>query len=162
MLRRVFPASIDNDYRGYRVAVWLLGLLLLGKALAAVNAMDLNPYWNNREVLRGVYGIPIATFSATAATTAALLYARWGVSHLMLTVLGFIAIARYRAMIPLLYLLIATEFVAMHIFAELTSIVSAGGASAPMPLVGIAVALIGFGMSLTAPAKNETTGRLHP
>jgi hypothetical protein len=154
MLGRIFPRRIDTDYRGYQLAVWLLVLLLLGRTLASVNAMGLNPEWPAREVLRGVYGIPLIAFSADAADTAVWLYARWGVTHLTFTVLGFIAVVRYRAMVPLIYLLMAFDFVGMKAFGDTPLSVSTGRVGvAPMPLIGIAVTLIGFGLSLTTPRR---------
>lgn len=155
MLSRIFPKRIDNNYHGYHPAAWLLLLLLLGRTAAAVHAIGLNSLWTSRDVLQGVEGIPLDTFGATAVDAAILLFARWGVTHLVLTLLGFVALVRYRAMIPLIYLLLALDHIGMHEFAELTSIGRADGSSAPMPFVGIAVTLIGFGMSLTTRRPSE-------
>jgi len=33
MLSRIFPAQIDNNYRGYRLAIWLLVPIALAAAL---------------------------------------------------------------------------------------------------------------------------------
>ena len=82
MLRRIFPKQIDNDYRGYQLAIWLLAPLLLAKTFASITQMRLNPLWTNREVLRGVEGVPLDTFSANAADAALVLFAWWGVAGL--------------------------------------------------------------------------------
>ena len=36
MLSRMFPTQLDNDYRGYQAALWLLVLFLLVRTFAGV------------------------------------------------------------------------------------------------------------------------------
>ena len=155
MLSRIFPRQIGNDYRGYQLAIWLLVLFLLAKTFASVNGIDLNPLWTNREVLQGIEGVPLDTFSTSAANAALVLFAWWHFTALVLTVLGFIAVVRYRAMIPLIYLLMAISHIGQQVLVDTSPIVGMLGAGALQPLIGIAVLLIGFGMSLTTPRKLE-------
>ena len=153
MLSRIFPKQIDNDYRGYQLAVWLLVLFLLAKTFASANGIGLNPLWTNPEVLQGIEGVPLDTFSTNAANAAILLFAWWHLTALMLTVLGFIAVVRYRAMIPLIYLLTAINHIGQQVLTDTSPVVGMLGAGASRPLIGIAVLLIGFGMSLTTPRR---------
>lgn len=153
MLSRVFPKQIDNDYHGYNLAIWLLLLFLLVRTFASVTQIGLNPLWSNFEVLQGVEGVPLNTFDATAANAAIVLFGWWGATNLMLNVLGFIAVVRYRAMIPLVYLLIAGGHIGQVALADTAPIMRMLGAGAPRPIIGIAVLLIGFGMSLTTPRE---------
>ncbi|MBI1213679.1 MAG: hypothetical protein GC190_19645 [Alphaproteobacteria bacterium] len=155
MLARLFPERIDNTYRGYQAAIWILVLFLLGKTLASVNAIGANPYWSSRDVLQGVEGFPLDNFGATGAKAALLLYGWWGFSHLMLTVLAVIALVRYRSMIPLIFLLAAIEKIGMQFLAETAQLNGAGGAGAAMPLVVIALLLIGFALSISTPRQLE-------
>lgn len=87
MLSRIFPKLIDNGYRGYQLAIWLLVLFLLARTFASVNQIGLNPLWTNPEVLQGVEGVPLDTFSPKAANAAIVLFAWWGATNLMLNVL---------------------------------------------------------------------------
>jgi hypothetical protein len=157
MLSRLFPKRIDNDYRGYWLAVWLLLILLLGRASASINALGWNPSWTSADILRNIYRIPLDTFTANAAETAVWLFARWGGTHLMLTALGFIALIRYRAMIPLLYVLVTLDQIVAKALADAAPIVKGGGSGVPLPLpvIAIAVSLIGLAMSLTMPRRHE-------
>ncbi|MBL8781265.1 MAG: hypothetical protein JNL06_10040 [Alphaproteobacteria bacterium] len=159
MLSRIFPRQID-EYRGYQLAVWLLALFLLVKTFASVNAIGLNPLWSNRDVLRGVEKVPLDTFSTEGASAAMVLFAWWGVTALVFTVLGFIAVVRYRAMVPLVYLLMAINHIGQQVLADTSPLVRMLGAGEPRPLIVIAVLLIGFGMSLTTPRGLEG-GRLN-
>lgn len=157
MLSRIFPERID-DYRGYPLAVWLLVLFLLIKTFASVNAIGLNPLWTNHDVLRGVERVPLDTFDATAANTAVVLFAWWGVTALMFTVLGLIVAVRYRAMVPLIYLLMAINHIGQQVLADVSPLVKTLGAGEPRPLTVIAALLIGFGMSVTTPRRLEGAG----
>ena len=154
MLSRIFPKQID-DYRGYQLAIWLLALFLVVKTFASVNAIGLNPLWTNREVLQGVERVPLDTFSTNAASAAIVLFAWWGVTALMFTVLGLIAVVRYRAMVPLIYLLTAINHIGQQVLADASPLVRTLGAGESRPLIVIAVLLIGFGMSVTTPRRLE-------
>jgi hypothetical protein len=157
MLSRLFPKQIDNNYQGYKLAIWLLVLLLLFKTSISVNAVNWNPLMTSGEVLQRADGIPLDTFSANAADAAVLLFAVWGVTHLVLNLLGFIALVRYRTMIPLIYLLMAIDHIGRKAAAEAFPIVRVndGTVGVPVNLILIALLLIGFGMSLTTPRKLE-------
>lgn len=157
MLSRLFPRQIDNDYRGFKLAIWLLVPLLLFKSAISVNALGLNPLMTNREVLQRADRIPLDTFSTNAADAAVLLFAVWGVTHLMLNVLGFIAVVRYRAMIPLIYLLLAIDHIGRRALVDIYPIIRVddGTVDVPVNLILIALLLIGFGMSLTTPRRRE-------
>lgn len=157
MLGRIFPKRLDNDYRGYKLGIWLLVLLLLFKTAISVNALGWNPMMSSHEVLQRADRIPLDTYGANAADAAVLLFAVWGVTHLVLNLLGFIALVRYRTMIPLIYLLMAIDHIGRKAAADAFPIVrvSDGSVSVPVNLILIALLLIGFGMSLTTPKRRE-------
>lgn len=157
MLSRIFPKQFDNDYRGYKLAIWLLVLLLLFKTSISVNAVGWNPLMTSHDVLQRADRIPLDTFSTNAADAAVLLFAVWGVTHLVLNLLGFIALVRYRTMIPLIYLLIAIDHIGRKAAVDAFPIIraDAGTVSVPVNLILIALLLIGFGMSLTTLEKRD-------
>lgn len=109
MLGRLFPKKIDNDYRGSWIALWLLAPVVLLKLAIGFNVGGFNPYVSNRRVLISADGIPLDSFGAEAAQTVVYFGASWGLSMTLLCVLAIIAFIRYRAMIPLVYLLFAAE-----------------------------------------------------
>jgi hypothetical protein len=148
---------MDNTYQGYKLAIWLLVLLLLFKTSISVNAVGWNPLMTSHDVLQRADRIPLDTFSTNAADSAVLLFAVWGVTHLVLNLLGFIALVRYRAMIPLIYLLMAIDHIGRKAAADIFPIIRAndGTVSVPVNLILIALLLIGFGMSLTTPERRE-------
>lgn len=161
MFRRLFPKQIDNNYRGYRFAIWLLVLLLLFKTSISVNAVGWNPLMTSGAVLQAADRIPLDTFGTNAADTAILLFAVWGVTHLVLNVLGFVAVVRYRAMIPLIYLLMVIDHIgrkgASDTFPIVRTPLIGTDVDVPVNLIIIALLLIGFGMSLMVPRRREGT-----
>jgi hypothetical protein len=106
---RLFPKQIDNDYRGHVLAIWLLVPLALMKFLQGANVAGLLGTGNSRQVLEAVDNVPVGTFPAEAASHLVFLFAAWGVSVFVLGLLGIVVLLRYRAMIPLMYLLLLIE-----------------------------------------------------
>ncbi len=109
MLMRLFPKQIDTDYRGHVLAIWLLVPLALMKFLQGANVAGLLGTGNSRQVLEGVDNVPVSTFPAEAASQLVFLFAAWGVGVFILGLLGIVVLLRYRAMIPLMYLLLLIE-----------------------------------------------------
>ena len=104
MLARIFPNQFDNTYRGHWLGLWLLAPVLLARL-----AIGLNSTLNTRTVAESADGIPLDTFGAAAANTVVSLFALSGFSFILLSLLGILVILRYRAMIPLMYLLLLIQ-----------------------------------------------------
>ncbi len=98
MLNRIFPRMIDNNFRGYRMALWLFGLYAFVKM-----AQGLESLFNSAETAVRADGIPLQSFGAAATQTTVAMFALLGLNLLVLPLLGALALIRYRAMIPLIY-----------------------------------------------------------
>ncbi len=109
MFSLLFPKTIDNKYRGQRLALWLFVPLVLLKLMMGFNVAGLNPTLDTRDILQDVDGIPLDTFSAEAASEIVFAASAWGLSLFTISLLGVIALIRYRAMIPLAFLLMTIE-----------------------------------------------------
>ncbi len=70
---RLLPQRVDNTYRGYKLALWLFGTVVLMKL-----AMSLNSIFNGYVVASSADGIPLHTFPSAAAQTVVALFAIWG------------------------------------------------------------------------------------
>ncbi len=123
MFGRIFPRQIDNAYRGHAAAVWLLAATVLGKLLMGANVAGLNPWLSNRFVLKDADHIAIDTFGAEAASSVMFSFASWGLALLVLSLLGVAVLIRYRAMIPLMFLLLSIEHFGRWEIARLNPIV---------------------------------------
>lgn len=104
MLERLFPEQIDNHPSGHPAALWILVPLALLKFVQGANVAAFS-----RKALETADGVPVGTFPAEAASRLIFVFAAWGLGICILGLLGIIVLVRYRAMIPLMYLLLLIE-----------------------------------------------------
>lgn len=106
--RRVplLPRTLDNNFGGTRIALW---------AFVAITAVTLV-----RSVIhlvapdggaQSIATVPLDAFTPNGAATVIHLFALWGLSQLIVGAIYVVALVRYRALIPLLYLLALVEYV---------------------------------------------------
>lgn len=101
MQRNLFPAQFDNNYRGHWLGIALFVLILMLELVIGANSII-----HTRSVAMGADGIPLDNFSNGGAQAVVALFALLGVWRLLFGLLGIVALIRYRAMIPFLYLLL--------------------------------------------------------
>jgi len=109
MFQLLFPKIIDNKYRGQWLGIGLFLPLLFLKIAMGFNVAGLNPAVDVRDVLQNVDGVPLDTYSAAAAADIVFSTSAWGLALFTIALLGVIALVRYRAMIPLAFLLLTIE-----------------------------------------------------
>ena len=144
MLDQLFPRTIDNDYRGQKSALWLLGLLLLMKT-----AMGLNSIINGYKVASSADGIPLDTYPPAAAGTIVALFGIWGLGHFLLCLLGILVLARYRRMVPFMFALFLVEQLSRKLILRLHPIVRVGNPPASViNLALLALMVVGLTLSL--------------
>jgi hypothetical protein len=150
MLSRIFPRQFDNaSYRGHRLAVWLFIPILVVELGIGANSII-----NTRFVATSADGIPLDSYDAAGAEAVISLFALLGLSRVLLGLTGVMALIRYRAMIPFMYLLLlALQFgtkalVFLHPIASSGS--SSGGAGSAVILGLITLMVVGFGLSLVS------------
>jgi len=110
VLERILPRQIDNAYRGHRLALWVLVPVLILKTGIALGVM-----LNGRAAAQNADGVPLETYGPAAAAAFLTVFAAWGLAQLFLCALGWLALARYRAMIPLVFTMYLLEHVARRI-----------------------------------------------
>lgn len=151
MIRRLLPPSIDNRYGGHKLALWLFGLLLFMRT-----AMGVNSILNGRSVLTSADGIPLDAYPSAAAQTLVSLFALLGLSNLVLCLLGVLALARYRSMVPLMFALFLTEHLGRRLILYLLPVVRTGiPPGFYINLAILALMLVGLALSLWRPRSRE-------
>jgi hypothetical protein len=146
MIGRIFPKQFDNaSWRGHWLAIWFLVPLLLVKAVQGVNSIVLT-----RMVATNTDGIPIDRYGAAGAQTVLALFALLGLYGLLLPLLSAVALIRYRAMIPLVYLMFLFVQLGSRILLLVQPIerTSAMPIGLPINLAILAFTLVGFAFSL--------------
>jgi len=124
MLERVFPSAADFTYRGSRIALWLLGLVLflrLGIALGSI--------FNGNYAATAADGIPIDSYTPQGAQAFLSLFALLGLSQFMLGAFGVVLLFKYRPLVPLFLLLLLVEHVARKGIAAYVPIERSGQAA---------------------------------
>lgn len=106
MLNRLLPAEADNDYRGYKVALWIFALVVLWKAAIALAVI-----FNGHDAAVRADGIPLDTFSPAGAQAFMAVDAAWGLGSFMLCAIGAIVLLRYRSLVPLMFTVLLFEHV---------------------------------------------------
>jgi len=154
MLSRILPARIDNRYRGHDLGLWLFVPITLQKV-----AMSLTHLLKADGGAQSISTIPLDTYSSSAAQNIVGLFARMGLDQLVLGSLFVLVLLRYRAMIPLMYVLIVAHYLASRIVSQAKPLVLAGtsGASSPalviaiLSAIGLVLSLIGRGYAEQEP-----------
>ena len=139
MLVKLFPATIDNNFPGNQIALYVC---------YALTALTL---WRSQHHLlahdggaQSIATIPLDTYSANASDTIIGIFSLWGLSQLIIGLIYLIAALRYRAMIPLIYLLFTVEYIVRVGIGEFRTIETAG--TAPGGVVNLPFAILGLVM----------------
>lgn len=134
MLNRILPERIDNRYRGHPLALWLLVPITIQKL-----GVSLTHLFKADGGAQSISTIPLDTYSPSAAQNIVGLFARLGLEQLVLATLLVLVLLRYRAMIPLMYVVIVAHYVASRGVGYMKPLVLAGTSGARTPALVIAI-----------------------
>jgi len=154
MFNQILPERIDNTYLGYKLALWLFGLLLVIKI-----AMSLNSIFNGYSVATSADGIPLDTFTPAAARTVVYLIATWGLAHLIISLLCMLVLVRYRSMISLMFGMLLLELLSRKLIHYLVPTVRTGtppGYFVNLFLIGLMS--VGLALSLLSRRDHQLPG----
>ena len=145
MLNRIFPKQIDNAFRGHWLAILIFTLLVILRAAMGFNSITLT-----HMVATGADGIPLDSYGPACAAVVVLFFKNIGLFYLLLSLLGAVVLIRYRAMIPLMYLVLIVQLAGSKLLLYLYPIVKTSEMPLgfPVNLTMLAVALIGLVLSL--------------
>ncbi len=106
LMNVVFPHTIDNDYKGLKIALYafyILTLVTLWRSQHHLFAADGGAM--------SIASIPLDTFTSDGEMAVIGVFGLWGLSQL---IIGFIYLAvaiRYRSLVPFMYLLMFFEYI---------------------------------------------------
>ena len=144
ILHVILPERIDNHYPGHWFALWLfypITLMNLTIALIAIFARDGGA--------QSADGIPLDTYGPEAARAVIAVVAYSGLSELFLGLLFVLALFRYRAMIPLVYVLTVADYLGHKTIGFMKPIVRTGAPSGSfINLTFFALSIAGLVLSL--------------
>jgi hypothetical protein len=144
MLDHLLPRSANNTFRGQKLALWLLGLVALLKGV-----MGLNTIFNTRSVAISADGIPLDTFTPAGSQAVVSLFALLGLANLVICLLCIVALVRYRALIPALFIFLLLEYLSRRMILYVMPLVSTGTPTASIiSLVLPTLMIAGLALSL--------------
>lgn len=144
----LFPRQIDNRFDGPRPALWLLGLFVALKL-----AMSANSILNTASVAVGADGFRLESYGADGAAAVLMLFALSAQSQLVLALLALASLVRYRAMVPLVYLLLAVDQGGRRILVQLYDVQRASAASY-IGFALLAILVAGLALSLFGSSRH--------
>jgi hypothetical protein len=144
MLGRLFPSQADNAaYRGLRLAIWLLAALVILRLGMGASTL-LQPV----HVATTADGIPLAAYGPAAAQMVVSLFAHLGLWFVLFGVAGAVVLIRYRALIPLFYLLLLAQQLGGRAVNALYPDGAGPGGASLLVLAILAATVIGLVLSL--------------
>ncbi|MEO8218887.1 MAG: hypothetical protein ABI718_17570 [Acidobacteriota bacterium] len=152
MFNQLLPRVIDNSNHGPRIALWLFGLVALAKS-----AMSVNLIFNGYVVATTADGVPLDTYPLAAARTIVALFAIWGLAHLLLSLICFLVLVRYRSIVPFMFLLLVVEHLSRKLILQFVPVIRAGHPPAfAFNLALLSLMILGLGLSLWSPAGSNS------
>jgi hypothetical protein len=144
MFDKVLPQRIDNEYRGYKVALWIFGLVAGMRMTQSILVI-----FNGYSTVRDADGIPLDTYTPAAAQTVVALFAQVGLSRLIISLLCILVLVRYRSAIPFMFVLLLLNYLASQLIFQFVPLVRTGTPPGPIVnLIMFALMIIGLALSL--------------
>jgi len=157
MLNRILPPNIDNFYSGHKLAIWCMIPIVFIKVV-----MGLTSLFGGYVVAQTAHKVALGTMPPEAAQLLVLLLARSGLSTFIVALFCMLALVRYRAMIPLTYVLILLEHTGRAFLllkeSKVTGVSSATNANIvllALTVVGLLASLLGGSASAARIAASD-------
>jgi hypothetical protein len=144
MLGDLLPRSLDNEYRGHRLALWLFGLVVAMKSTQSLAII-----FNGYPTARDADGIPLDSFPPAIAQTVVAVFAQGSLWRLFFCLVCVLVLLRYRSAVPLMFGLLALNYLAAQLVFNFVPLPRVGAPVGPLVnLVLFVVMLVGLGLSL--------------
>ena len=144
MLGELLPRRMDNEYRGHKSALWLFGLVIAMKSTQSLAII-----FNGYPTARDADGIPLDSFTPAAAQTVVAVFAQGSLWRLFFCLLCVLVLFRYRSAVPLMFGLLALNYLAAQLVLIFVPLPRVGAPVGPLVnLMLFVVMLVGLGFSL--------------
>jgi hypothetical protein len=144
VIAKILPPSIDNTYRGHKIALWLFAVVLLVRITQSVVVIV-----SGYSVARSADGSPLETFGPAAAQTAVALFGLSALNRLFILLLGALTLVRYRSAVPLMFVVLMLNYLAGQLLLQFVPLVRTGTPPGPlMNLMLFVLMVIGLPLSL--------------
>lgn len=105
IIKKILPDEITNKFEGNKIAQYVFLLIIvitLGRSLIHIFAADGGA--------QSIAGFPLDTYSQAASSMVILIFSLWGASQLLMGFVYLAVYAKYKSLIPAMYVLIIIEY----------------------------------------------------
>ena len=155
MFSKLLPRSVDNTYRGRKLALWLFVVVVAVKILQSMTVI-----FGGDSVLRSADGIPIDTYTPAGAQTVLAIWTLSGFDRLVIALLCVLVLVRYRSAITFMFALLAIHYLARELILHFVPIVRTG--TPPGPVVNFilfVLTIAGLALSVWEARSFDATQR---
>lgn len=154
MFGGLVPKRLDNDYRGHKLALWLLGVVV-----ALKGTQSLAIIFSGYATAKGADGVPLDSFSPEAAQTVVAVFTQGSLWRLSFCVLCAILLVRYRSAAPMMLALFALNHLAAQVLFQFAPLPRVGAPVGPLVnLLLFVVTCVGLALSLWRRGDSLATG----
>ncbi|MBV9216148.1 MAG: hypothetical protein JO053_08230 [Acidobacteria bacterium] len=149
MLERLFPERLDNEYRGWRTALWLFGLVTAVRLLQSMMIIFSGP-----DTVSRADGIALDQYAPDAAQTTLALFALNSWWRALVCFLGVAVLIRYRTALPIMFVVYLLSWAGGQVLSFWVPLARVGTPPGPwVNLTMTGIMLIGLVLSLIKRAE---------
>ena len=104
-MKHLFPNSIDNDYKGNKLPMYLFYLVTAYTVIRSIIHLVF-PDGGAQTIAT----IPLHLYSKDASDTIIHMFSEWGLSQLLFGLFYIVVLIKYKSLIPLMYLFLVLEY----------------------------------------------------
>ena len=121
--KSILPKNIDNEYRGNKVSKYMFLLFTLVTIIRSLIHI-----FSSDGGAQSIATIPLDSYPSAAAATVVLMFALWGLSQLLMSIVYVVVFIRYQSLIPAMYILLIIEYTMRMVVGIMKPIVTVGTA----------------------------------
>lgn len=119
----ILPKTIDNNYKGRQVSKLMFLLLTLVTIIRSLIHI-----FSSDGGAQSIATIPLDSYPSAAAATVVLMFALWGISQLLMSIVYIVVYFKYQSLIPAMYILLIIEYSMRLVVGMMKPIVTVGTA----------------------------------
>ncbi len=138
------PKTIDNNYRGQKLALWLFWIVVLIRAAQGVSLI-----LDGNSIVKDADGIPLESFSVPASQSIVGMFVISGGSRMVLSLFSILIFMKYRSAIPLALALLASDQLAKELLLLFYPLYRTGNPIGPIVNLSLLfLTIVGFVLSV--------------
>lgn len=111
----VFPKNVNNEYKGNKIALWVLGLYLLKSFFAGMVHMFASD--GGAQIIGSVM---LDSFTQGGADSVITVFGLWGMEQFVIGLIILVIVWRYKSLIPFAWLIYTIEYLGRNMIGLFT------------------------------------------